>query len=387
MPQPSNPGLGTLRSSTIRHLLEGDVDHAVFVIDPKGLVSEWGPGARHIFGYSSEQIVGKPFSTLFTPEDIVLGMDTQELQLARENARAEDDRWHVRQDGSRFWANGTLKALRSDGEELIGFIKIICNRTERKIQTEVLENRVSALTALKDRTTAFMGALAHELGNTFTSLTHALHLMRNAAPHSADFQQLLALGERELTVVRRLLDDLKDVTRIESGNLEINRAETSLNHVVAKAVESLASEAQSRGQSLELFQPASVLTVIGDATRLHQVFTNLIGNACKYTPDGGKIWVKVSTEGDRAVVKIEDTGVGIGKEALPRLFEIFTQEESSRDRSQGGLGMGLWLVKNIVELHGGTVAVRSDGKDHGSEFFISLKIQRTLPATALKELR
>ncbi|WP_197489342.1 PAS domain-containing sensor histidine kinase [Planctomyces sp. SH-PL14] len=368
-------------------MLEDDVDHAVFVLDGDGIVSEWGAGARHLFGYPEGEIVGKPFSTLFTPEDVVLGMDQQEIRVAAEDARSEDDRWHVRKDGSRFWANGTLKALRSEDGSTIGFLKIICNRTEKKIQADALENQVAALNALKDRTTAFMGALAHELGNTFIPLGHALHLVKEAVSSNADFEHLLTLGERQLAVAGRLLNDLKDVTRIESGNLEILQIETCVNHVVERAVAAMNEEAKRRHQSLELLLPSSLITVDGDATRLHQVFTNLVGNACKYTPDGGKIWVKISTEGNHVIVKVQDTGVGISRETLPKLFEIFTQEESSLGRSQGGLGMGLWLVKNLVTLHGGTVSVRSDGKGHGSEFFVSLRIRRTIPSVGGDEPR
>jgi signal transduction histidine kinase len=172
--------------------------------------------------------------------------------------------------------------------------------------------------------------------------------------------------------MRRLVDDLLDVTRIGAGKIELRREPLVLQDVVHRAVESARPIVGERRQRLEVVVPPSPMVVEGDSARLEQVFVNLLNNAAKYTPEGGNVWVKGTTEGDEAVIHVEDTGVGIPREMLPHIFDLFTQVDASRAYSQGGLGIGLSVVKSLVALHGGSVQVRSEGPGKGSEFTVRL---------------
>jgi signal transduction histidine kinase len=186
----------------------------------------------------------------------------------------------------------------------------------------------------------------------------------------------LKLIEEQLDFVRRMLDDLMDVTRISTGKVRLNIGAVVLHEVIEKAVDAARPWVEERCQRIQVIGPWSSIVLQGDPDRLHQVFLNLLSNAIKYTPEGGNIWVKITTEGDEAVVRVTDTGVGIPHEMLPRIFDLFTQVETQI--SHGGLGIGLALVKDFVALHGGSVQVRSEGVGKGSEFMVRLplKIQR-----------
>lgn len=352
-------------------------EHALLLLNADGRIVGWEMGAESLFGYTAVEMIGQSVSILFTPEDRALGMPEYELRTARENARAEDDRWHVRKDGTRVWISGITASLRDEHGRHIGYSKISRDRTDVKAQVEALESRVAALNETAERRTVFMGTVAHELDNTFVALRTALQLVRAKIAADADLAHLLEVGDHQLQVTRRLLDDLKDVTRIGSGKLQLQKAQVILNTILERAVETCRPAAEERRQTLDLLLPSSVIVLDADATRLHQVFVNLINNASKYTPEEGQIWVKMATEGEDVTVKVEDTGFGIGPELLPRLFHLFTRDEQSQ--TEGGLGIGLWLVKNLVDLHGGTVAVRSDGKDKGTEFSVRFQFRQAIP--------
>lgn len=192
-------------------------------------------------------------------------------------------------------------------------------------------------------------------------------------------------SEREAKLLRRcnlqleatngLFDSLKELARLEEGQVRLNKSRLVLNAVLEKVSEVCRPWIEQRRQSYLLLLPPAVVLIEADAVRLEEIFINLISNASKYTPEGGKIWVKLTTEGREAVVRVEDNGVGIGPETLPQLFQLFTQEDSSRNLSQGGVGLGLWLVRQLVMLHDGTVSAKSDGTDRGSEFAIRLPME------------
>jgi signal transduction histidine kinase len=176
-------------------------------------------------------------------------------------------------------------------------------------------------------------------------------------------------------VLQRLVDDMLDLSRVGAGKIELQRRVVSLNEILRSAVESTRSAVAAQRHTLDLLLPDGDVFVEGDPDRLHQVFVNLINNAVKYTPAGGRIWVKGTAEPGEAVARVEDSGVGIPHEMLPRIFDLFTQTESTRGMSQGGLGIGLALVKNLVSLHGGSVQAKSDGPGKGSEFTVRLPLK------------
>jgi PAS domain S-box-containing protein len=357
-------------------LAQQSKEHAFMLLDADARVLWWSPGAEYIFDRSSSEMVGQPLANLFTPEDVEKGIPGQEIKLALNFGKAEDDRWQIRRDGSRFWASGILVALRDQNENLLGFGKILRDRTDLREQLEALRNQVAALAAADQKKNNFLATLSHELRNPLASISNVVQLINRTASANPNLKNSVKLLDEQVEFIRRLLDDLLDVTRISTGKVRLNMRPVMLPEVIEKAVESARPLVEERRQKMQVIGPGSSIVLQGDSDRLHQVFLNLLSNAGKYTPERGNIWVKVTTEGDEAVVRVTDTGVGIPHEMLPRIFDLFTQVETRL--SHGGLGIGLALVKDFVALHGGSVQVRSEGVGKGSEFMVRLplKIQR-----------
>jgi two-component system CheB/CheR fusion protein len=366
----------TQQTKALLHLLlEQSKDHALILTDAAGLVVGWFPGAEQVFGYTPPEMIGQPVLRLFTPEDRERGLADHELEIARRDGRSEEDRWMLRKDGNRVWTSGIVMALRDKGGALCGFGKVLRDRTDVRGQVESLENRLSALLKADERKNIFLGTLAHELRNPLAPLVNALQLMRLTRPADPDLVYPVKLIERQVEFLRRMVDDLLDLTRIGAGKIELQKARVDLNEALRRAAEACRPRAEERRQAFHVLLPPTPIPVEADPARLQQVFVNLLTNAVKYTPEAGTVWLKSTVEGNEAVARVEDTGVGIAEAMLPRIFDLFTQEEESRYRSDGGLGIGLSLVKSLVTLHGGTVQVRSEGRDKGSEFTVRLPLR------------
>jgi signal transduction histidine kinase len=266
-----------------------------------------------------------------------------------------------------------LVALRDDNGNLLGYGKILRNRTDLREQLDGLHNQVEALLKADQRKNVFLATLSHELRNPLAPLSNAVQLLRMTAVDSDNLQYPINLIEQQVEFIRGLIDDLLDVTRISSGKVRLNKRTIVLNEVINRAVEATRAAIEERDHTLRVFLPSAPIRLQADPDRLHQVLVNLLTNAAKYTPEKGEISLRGTTEGDEAVIHVEDTGVGIPHEMLPRIFELFTQMEPNL--SQGGLGIGLALVKELVALHGGSVQVRSDGVGKGSEFTVRLPLK------------
>ena len=226
----------------------------------------------------------------------------------------------------------------------------------------------------------FMAMLGHELRNPLSPILTALQLMRlrgDAATHRE--RQVI---ERQVTHLTRLVDDLLDVSRIARGKVDLKLEVVELTEVVARAVETASPLLEERLHTLNVDVPRTGIRVLGDPARLTQIFSNLLTNAAKYTPQGGRIDVAATVDADQVMVSVRDTGVGIGSEILPVIFDAFAQGPQLLDRAQGGLGLGLSIVRNLVERHGGDVSVRSDGPGKGSEFLVRLPLSAWASETA-----
>jgi PAS domain S-box-containing protein len=358
----------------LRLLAEQAREQAVILIDKDGKIAWWGTGAAHIFGYTRETIVGQNVSRLFAAEDVRRGMPQYELSTACKDGMAEDDLWMMRADGSRFWAAGAVTPIRDDKGEVLAYGKILRDRTDQKEQLETLRNQAAALEQADRHKNIFLSTLSHELRNPLAPLVNALQLIRMANPESPALQYPIKLIERQVEFIRRLVDDLLDVTRISSGKVQLNTTALDLQDVLSRSIESVRPAIEDRRHKLIISTLPSPIPVRGDRDRLQQVFVNLLSNAVKYTPKGGSLNVKAFIEGEEAVVKVQDNGVGIAEDMQPRIFDLFTQAENTLSRSQNGLGIGLSLVKQLVTLHEGSVQVRSEGAGKGSEFTVRLPL-------------
>jgi CheY-like chemotaxis protein/nitrogen-specific signal transduction histidine kinase len=226
------------------------------------------------------------------------------------------------------------------------------------------------------RKNEFIGMLSHELRNPLTPIHNCVHILKSAPPGEEQSRQALAVLDRQVEHLTRLIEDLLDVTRVTSGKIRLDLESVDLNALVRRAGEDLRQMFVDGDVALAVRTDPAAVWVKGDRTRLSQVLGNLLQNSLKFTPRGGETTVSVAGDAARgqALVRVQDTGRGIAPDMLPRLFEPFTQADSTLDRSKGGLGLGLALVKGVVEMHGGSVTAASVGLDHGATFTITLPL-------------
>ena len=349
-------------------------DQGSLLLDTNGTIVWCNPTAAYIFGYTEDELVGMPLHRLFTPEDVEEGVPDYELLVARTSSDMSNDRWMQRGDGSRFWATGSTTGLRDDKGQLLAFGKTLRNRTDVKEQLETLRNRIEGLLKADEHKNIFLSTLSHELRNPLAPLANALQLIRMTAPDNAALQYPIKLIERQVEFIRRLVDDLLDMTRISAGKIQLQLQPTDVRTVLSRAVESTRPLMAQRRHNVVQHMLSAPIVVNADAGRLEQVFINLLTNAAKYTPEGGNVEVRASMEQTEALVHVLDNGIGIPKDIQPRIFDLFTQVTENLGRADGGLGIGLSLVKDLVELHGGSVQVRSEGSGKGSEFTVRLPL-------------
>jgi PAS domain S-box-containing protein len=246
--------------------------------------------------------------------------------------------------------------------------------TERRRSEESLRRLAAELAESDRRKTEFLATLAHELGNPLAPISNGLQLLRIADGDADAKERARNMMERQLRHLVRLVDDLLDIARISSGKVELKKDRASLDTILGSAVESSMPVLNAAGHHLDMRIAEPGLQLVADSTRLAQVVSNLLNNAAKYTPDGGRIELAARREGDEVVISVSDTGIGIAPETLQQVFEMFTQVGRHRERSQGGLGIGLALVRRLVELHGGSVSAHSPGVGQGSTFTVRLPI-------------
>ncbi len=249
-------------------------------------------------------------------------------------------------------------------------------RANQALQSEIGERKrvEDALRATDRRKDEFLSTLAHELRNPLVPIRNALEIMRLASNAPAVVESSRTLIERQIKQMVRLIDDFLDVARLSRGTIQLKRERVEASSIVASALESCRPFIDRAGHRLTLSIPIEPIVLNADPTRLTQVLVNLLDNAARYTEPGGTIGLSVMVEEDDVVFRVKDTGIGILAEMLSQVFDIFTQIANSSDGTQHGLGIGLSLVKTLVQLHGGTVEASSDGLRKGSEFMIRLPI-------------
>lgn len=346
-------------------LMENVKDYAILMLDEFGSIIRWNVGAQRILGYQESEVLGKKFAEIFTAEDYIAHQPELELRTAAEKGRAEDERWHVRKDGSKFWASGVVVPVRNTDGTVKGFAKILRDITERKL----MEDWLAEANRRKDE---FLATLSHELRNPLAAITNSVQLLKLDELESNVMHQATEVIDRQAHLLQSLVNDLLDVARINSGKILLHRQHIKLNDVVQSAVRSMQSSISQRNHALSVSIPNEVIWLDADPARLEQIITNLLGNATKFTEPGGRIELTVESERDQVVLHVKDNGTGVASDMLSRIFEPFIQGDQSLDRTQGGLGIGLTLIKRLAEMHGGKVGVDSEGIGRGSQFTVTL---------------
>lgn len=359
-------------------LVEQVKDYAIFVTDIDGLATSWNEGVKQVLGFEEKEFIGKYIvPQIFTPEDVVNGVAKAELDEAASSGRASDDRWMVRKDGTRFWAAGVTTGLYDIDRKLIGFMKVIRDQTNRKALEDELRKIAADLSEADRRKTEFIATLGHELRNPLAPIRTGLEVIKMAWDQPETVNEVRETMERQVQQMMRLIDDLLDISRITRGRLELRTCPVSLGDVIQSAVEATQPFIDDAGHKLKVSVPPEPIMLEADPNRLAQVFSNLLNNSAKYTPEGGHISLTAVKEGNEVVVTVKDNGLGIPLEMQDHIFEMFTQIDRPMEKVHTGLGIGLTLVKRLVTMHEGKVEVHSKGANQGSEFVVRLPIVKS----------
>ena len=356
-------------------------DYAIMSMDCDGIITSFNSGAQRIFGYSEEEIIGQPDSIIFTLEDRAAGVPDREKRRARAEGRAEDERWQLRKDGGRFFCSGVMTPL-TDGEffgyarigrDLTGRVEHDRQRTEQLAIERNQRAEAQSANALKDE---FLAIMSHELKHPLNLIHLNADLICRLTAASSDRTLTKAAEAIRVSTISqaKIINDLLDLSRLKTGKMAINRQRIDLNVMTQNIVEVVQSDPAAANLKIEYTQADRPLWLYADQTRIEQVIWNLLNNAIKFTPAGGTVHISVAAVGAQARLDVRDNGLGIAPEFLPTIFNMFGQGTPSIIRGTKGLGIGLAMVQQIVELHHGSVQAVSEGSGKGSCFTVWLPL-------------
>ncbi|MES2597305.1 MAG: PAS domain S-box protein [Verrucomicrobiota bacterium] len=378
-----------LRASETRKdaILSSALD-AIITMDHEGRLVEFNNAAERIFGYARADVIGKILADLIIPEHL--------------RARHKQGLAHFLATGEGPVLNKQIElpALRADGTEFPAefaiipipgtqppmFTAFLRDITRRRQMETSLVTRAEQLAQADRNKDEFLAMLAHELRNPLAPLRNATELLKDDLLASSERAQAQSIIGRQIENMSRMLDDLLDVSRITEGKIEMRKKPVALESIITGALSLVRATCAAQNQQLSVFMPEEPLYLEADATRLEQVFGNLLTNAAKYSGEGSHITIGAErappAEPPAVIITVQDNGVGIDPDLLPRIFDLFVQASRTLDRSHGGLGIGLTLVQRLVKLHGGHIEARSQGLGHGAEFIVRLPILREAPKAA-----
>jgi PAS domain S-box-containing protein len=348
-------------------------DDAIISKSLDGVIQSWNTAAERLFGYKADEAIGRHISLVIPPDRIA--EEDHIISSLKAGQRVEHfETERLRSDGQRIFVSLTISPIKDADGQVVGASKIVRDVTERKRAEEKLRRLAADLSEADRRKNEFLAMLAHELRNPLAPISNAAQALRLASSDRAAVESASKMLERQVGQMSRLVDDLLDMSRITRGKIELRREQVELAPIVEQAVEAVRAHYQSMSHELTVVLPSPPMRVNADPARLTQVIGNLLNNACKFTDKGGRIALTVERDGDQARIRVRDNGVGVAADQLPHLFEMFVQADTSLERSRDGLGIGLTLVKTLVEMHGGSVDARSDGLGRGSEFEVRLPV-------------
>lgn len=375
-------------------------DHALLqaLIDriPEAITIAYGPPGFPIMANSrqAEQLMGvsrhdllqiqpteRPHSHGLFLDDGITQPSLEEIPLYRASRFGEtirNEKWVVaRSDGTRINVLVSSDPVKTPDGRVLGTITSWRDATEIERTQGALGLSEAQLRDADLRKDQFLGMVAHELRGPLSPIRNAVHILQMRSPGDPVLQDICDAVSRQVTTITRLLDDLLDLSRVARGKLQIRMAPLDVVSVIAEAVGWNRAIIDARRHQLTVLHPPQPIPVRGDAVRLAQVISNLLSNAAKYTDPGGRIRLTVETAGEEAVIRVRDTGRGLEASELKKIFDLFYQLESASDRAERGLGIGLSLVRSLVEMHGGRVEAFSEGLGRGSEFLFSLPLLST----------
>jgi PAS domain S-box-containing protein len=369
-----------------RLLVENVRDYAIFMIDVAGRVTSWNSGAQQLLGYTAQEALGQPAARFFEDQGDTLA---REMEDARSTGRATSSGLRVRKNGSRLFVEGVLTAVHDDQGHLIGYAKLMKDITDkRRIEAEreqLLQSERAARSEaersgrMKDE---FLATLGHELRTPLNAMLGWAQVLRRTHALNGELAEGIDIIERNARAQAQIIADLLDMSGIISGKVRLEMQVVDLASVLESAVNAVRPAAQAKSIRLEVRRDGGAANVRGDPNRLQQVFWNLLTNAVKFTPKEGEVSVTLAHVNSHLEIRVSDTGEGIDLGFLPHVFERFRQADASTTRRHGGLGLGLSIVRQLVELHGGDVSALSEGAGKGSTFRVVLPLAMSFAPAA-----
>jgi PAS domain S-box-containing protein len=358
-----------------RLLVESVRDYAIFALDPTGHILSWNAGAESIKGYTAEEIIGRHFSTFYPAEDIAAGKPAWELEVAVREGRFEEEGWRIRKDGSQFWANVVITPL-LDGDKLIGFVKVTRDLTERRAAHEQAladARRVSEAEVANRAKSEFLAAMSHELRTPLNAIAGYAELMGLgiSGPVTEQQQGYLARIRGSQQHLLGIITDLLNYSRLEAGQLTYELTAVPVRAVIETVLPLLEPQAGAKGVALEQGPCPPELVARADRTKVEQIALNLLSNAVKFTPAGGRVAIECEAAGDRVVIAVRDTGLGIPAAKYNAIFEPFVQLGRNLTSPHEGTGLGLAISRDLARAMGGDVTVESE-VGAGSTFRLTL---------------
>ncbi len=354
------------------------IGDAVIATDKAGRITNMNPVAESLTGWTNAEARDQPLDAVFriVNEDTRQPVESSVTRALREGVVVglANHTVLVRKDGTEQPIDDSAAPIRCKDGEVVGCVLVFRDVTERREAEQELAEVAIALSEADRRKNEFLAILAHELRNPLAPIRNAVQVLRLRGGNAEAVASASEILERQVGQIVRLVEDLLDVSRISRGKLELRRRPVELASVVNQAVEAARSLVQCMEHDLSVRLPPQPLYLNADPARLAQVMGNLLDNACKFTHRGGRLSITVEREDQQAAIRVRDTGIGITSDQLTRIFDMFAQVDTSLERSTSGLGIGLTLVRNLVELHGGTVEVHSAGAGQGCEFVVRLPL-------------
>jgi PAS domain S-box-containing protein len=357
-------------------------DDAIVSKSLDGVVLSWNPGAERLFGYAADEMIGRPITIIFPPERLPEEADFLG-RLARGEHIEHYETIRLRRGGTPVDVSVTLSPIRDRSGRVVAVSKIARDITERKrVEREWAEllrreqsalNESRTLNQLKDE---FVAMLSHELRTPINAIVGWANLLARGKLSATETARAVEVIVRNAGLQTQLINDLMDLSAVVVGKMRLDIQRTDLGRIIRAAIESIRPSAAAKGLTLEMRLDDGPVELLGDPSRLQQVVWNLLTNALKFTPAGGRIEVRLERDASFARVVVTDTGVGIAPDVLPRIFERFQQADASTTRRHGGLGLGLAIARHLVELHGGSIWAESEGVGCGARFTLELGLLR-----------
>ncbi len=358
-----------------RLLVESVRDYAIFALDPKGYIVSWNAGAQRFKGYKPDEIIGKHFSVFYPESDIAAGKPAWELMVAERDGQLEDEGWRLRKDGTRFWANVVITALRDERGALVGFAKVTRDLTERRLAEEraLADARRLALAEEANRAKAgFLAAMSHELRTPLNAIAGYADLLVAGigGPVTEQQRQYIQRIRDSQQHLLSVINDILNFSRIEAGQLSYDIARVQLRPALVAVLSMVEPQGNAKQQHVLLADGADTC-VLADRAKLEQILLNLLSNAVKFTPNGGRIDVSWHEVNDRVVIRVRDTGIGIPAAHLDTIFEPFVQVGRSLTSAHEGAGLGLAISSDLARAMNGDLTVEST-VGVGSTFTLAL---------------